>query len=248
MGKVCSALVFSKVRCFVQWPCQGSQCGVRAFLGERSFLFLSLSRFPLVWVGLLCHISPPQSVLKTFNPDPYPEDQQCSPHLCAHSPLTVGWCEPVSCFLAGNCCSVRILQWFLLFQSFCSLRFQSSPTDFALERVSYCVETSPSRLPPQDGSPSLNSLSFVTFIFCLTSFWTDWFAFLGICGPLFGSSFVEVVPHADDRLMYLWGSKWSPHPIPLSSWDHPTTFRFSVHLSLVFCMELQCIRISFFYM
>ena len=33
------------------------------------------------------------------------------------------------------------------------------PTDPAYERISYCVETSPpSRLPPQDGSPSLNAL------------------------------------------------------------------------------------------
>ena len=34
------------------------------------------------------------------------------------------------------------------------------PTDPAYERITYCVETSPpSRLPPQDGSPSLNPLS-----------------------------------------------------------------------------------------
>ena len=51
---VCSPLVWS----FVLWACQVSQCGVRAFLGERSFLF-SLSLFLVFpWFGLLCHISP----------------------------------------------------------------------------------------------------------------------------------------------------------------------------------------------
>ena len=53
------------------------------------------------------------------------------------------------------------------------------PTD-AYERVSYCLETSPlSRLPPQDGSPSLTHLPLIlSFIFCSTSFQREWAAFL----------------------------------------------------------------------
>ena len=155
----------------------------------------------------------------------------------------------MSCFLAGNCCSVWILRWFLFFFGHSALwdskaRHRLCPLEGFLLCGNFSFRT------PSPGWVSIpkSFVSFVTFIFCLTSFWTDWFAFLGICGPLFRSYFVEVVPHADDLLMYLWGSKWSSYPSPLPSWDHLPTFRFSVHLSLVFCMELQCIRISFFYM
>ena len=93
----------------------------------------------------------------------------------------------------------------------------------ACERVSYCVKTSPSRLPPRDGSPSLTLLSLLlSFIFCLTSFKREWAAFLGAWCPLpaFRSCFVEVDQRPNDLLMYLWGRKLSPHPIPLPSWDH----------------------------
>ena len=42
------------------------------------------------------------------------------------------------------------------------------------------------------------------FIFCPTSFWRDWFTFLGIWDPLpVFSYFVEVALHAE-LLMYLW--------------------------------------------
>ena len=93
----------------------------------------------------------------------------------------------------------------------------------ACERVSYCVKTSPSRLPPRDGSPSLTLLSLLlSFIFCLTSFKREWTAFLGAWCPLpaFRSCFVEVDQRPNDLLMNLWGRKLSPHPIPLPSWDH----------------------------
>ena len=38
-------------------------------------------------------------------------------------------------------------------------------TDPACEKVSYCVEISPSRLPPQDESQSPNPLSSFSFLF-----------------------------------------------------------------------------------
>ena len=95
----------------------------------------------------------------------------------------------------------------------------------ACERVSYCVETSPaSQLPPQDGSPSLDLLPlFLSFIFCSTSFRREWAAFLdGWCPlPVFRSCFVVFAQHSNGLLMNLWGRKWSPHPIPLPSWDRP---------------------------
>ena len=94
----------------------------------------------------------------------------------------------------------------------------------ACERVSYYLETSPSGLPPQDGSPSLTLLSpFLSFIFCPTSFPREWAAFLGAWCPLpkFRSCFVEVSQHSNTVLMNLWGRKWSPHSISPPSWPPP---------------------------
>ena len=100
------------------------------------------------------------------------------------------------------------------------------PPRHAPERVSYCVETSPpSCFPCQDRSLSLTLLSiFLSFIFCPTSFQREWAAFLGArCpAPAFRSCFVEVAQHSNDLLMNLWETKWSPHPVPLPSWD-PTS-------------------------
>ena len=52
-----------------------------------------------------------------------------------------------------------------------------------------------------------NSLSlFLSFIFCPTSFWREWAAFLGTwCPPpVFRSCFVEVAQQSNDLLMNLW--------------------------------------------
>ena len=59
--------------------------------------------------------------------------------------------------------------------------------------------------------------SFVSlFIFCPTSFWRQWAAFLGAwCPPpAFRSCFVEFAWRSNDLSMNLWGRRWSPHPIP----------------------------------
>ena len=88
------------------------------------------------------------------------------------------------------------------------------------ERVSWCLETSLLILPPQDWSPSLSLLSlFLSFIFCPTSFWRQWAAFLGAWCPLqaFRSCFVVFAQHSNDLSMNLWERKWSPHPISLPS-------------------------------
>ena len=103
------------------------------------------------------------------------------------------------------------------------LRFQNSPQS-TCEKISYCVETSPSWLPPQDGSRSLNLLSlFSSFIFYPTSFRRDWAAFLGAwCPPpAFRSCLWKLL---SIQMIFWWicgGSKWFPHPIPLLSWDCP---------------------------
>ena len=70
-------------------------------------------------------------------------------------------------------------------------------------------------LPGMGLCPRLLSL-FLSIIFCPTSFWREWAAFLGAWCPLpaFRSCFVEVAQHSNDLLMNLWGRKWSPRPIP----------------------------------
>ena len=60
------------------------------------------------------------------------------------------------------------------------------------------------RLPSQDGSLSLTLLSlFLSFIFCPTSFWRHWAAFLGVWCPLLviRSCFVEF---AQRSMIFQW--------------------------------------------
>ena len=120
---------------------------------------------------------------------------------------------------------VRCMFCFVLFCFFfhlcCHLRFQN-PLQTCLWEVSYCLETSPSRLPPQDESLSLTFLCLLlSFIFCPTSFHREWAVFLDAWSllPAFRRSFfVEVAQHSDELFMNLLGRKWYPCPIPLPSW------------------------------
>ena len=112
--------------------------------------------------------------------------------------------------------------FFFFTPGYVALWDSKTPHRPAGERVSCCLETSPSRLPPQDLSLSLTLLSlFLSFIFCPTSFWREWAAFLSVWCllPAFRSCFVEVAQLSNDLLMNLWGRKWSPQPIPPPSWD-----------------------------
>ena len=89
--------------------------------------------------------------------------------------------------------------------SYVALWDSQTPHRPASERVPCCLETSPSCLPPQDRSSSLTLLSlFLCFIFCPTSFWREWAAFLGAWGPppAFRSCFLEVAQHSND--LFLW--------------------------------------------
>ena len=72
---------------------------------------------------------------------------------------------------------------------------------------------SSSRFLLQDGSLSLTLLSlFLSFIFCPTSFWREWAAFLGAWCPLpaFRSCFVEVAQHSNDLLWICGGESVLP--------------------------------------
>ena len=159
-------LVFPRVQSFVLWVCQGSQCGVRDFLQEKSFVFLCLPGIPTVWVVL--SLKSPQSVLRVFNPSPYPKDLACSLQLHTQPLLAVGRQECVNHFSAGNCLWCKIFGDFILFLLCCPLRFQSSPIDPACERVSYCSGNfssfripSPGQVSVPKSFVSLFSLSFV---------------------------------------------------------------------------------------
>ena len=160
-----------------------------------------------------------------FNPGPFPKDW-CVLHLHTLPPLAAcGW-ESESRFSAGNRCSVWFLCWFFFFFFLlcCPLRFQSSPWPHIWEGLLLHRNVS-SFTTPLPGGVSIpkSSVSLFVFILCPTSFWRDRFSFLGIWDPLpaFRNCSVEVAPHSDHYLMFLWGRKWSPYPIPLLSWEHP---------------------------
>ena len=89
------------------------------------------------------------------------------PSLPSSHPLVVDarvWASPLAVV-------IRHIFYEFFFSSYVALWDSKTPHRHACERVSYCVGTSPSRLPPQDGSPFLNLLpQFLSFIFCPTSF------------------------------------------------------------------------------
>ena len=157
-------------------------------------------------------------------PNPYPKHAVCT--SLSSSCLLMADTSVWAIFPLGV--AVRHIFWILfvcLFvfpPGYVALWDSKPPHRPASERVSCCLETSPSRLLPQDGSPSLTLLSLsLSFIFCPNSFWREWGVFLGAQCPLpsFRSCFVEVAQHSNYLLMNLWGRKWSPSPIPLPSWD-----------------------------
>ena len=126
--------------------------------------------------------------------------------------------------LLGNCHWTPILWWFFFFfRLCCPLRFQSSPLTppvrgFPIVWKLFNLHDS---LPRMRLCPEILCLSFSLYLLsylilkrlvCLSGIWDP---------PLaFRSCSVQVAPHADDLSMYLWGIKWSPHPIPPPSWDH----------------------------
>ena len=116
----------------------------------------------------------------------------------------------------------------------CPLRFQNSPQISWWEGFLEFENFPPLlRLPPQHAYPSLTLLSlFLSFIFYHTSFWRQLAAFLGAWCPLlvFRICFVVFAQGSNDLSMNLWGRKWSPRSIPLTSKDRsPHT-----HFLLVF--------------
>ena len=183
---------------------------------------LCLSGVRTVWVAMSC--SSLQSVLRAFNPSPYPKDQGRSPRLRTQHARTVGECKLVSLFSTGNCHLARILWWvFFFFSVYAALWDSKSPHwpnlwDGFLLWGNFSSFTTP--YPGGISFPEF-SVSLFVFIFCPTSFWRDGVAFLGICSPLpaFRSCFVEVAPRVDNLLMYLWGRKWCSLAIPRPSWD-----------------------------
>ena len=148
--------------------------------------------------------------------------------LSTQPPSCHGGCA--SCFLAGKCWLGTSLWWILCFAFWAPiavlpLRVWSSPPS-----------------PPMLGCPNVQKLfvlhgslpgcrslfqtplSLFIFIFCPTSFWGDWLAFLEVWGllPAFRRCSVWVVSCAHVFLIHLWGGRWSPRLPPLPSWKFHT--------------------------
>jgi len=159
-----------------------------------------------------------QIVLRAFRPSPCPKHAARTSLFSPHSLLvdvSVWATSLLGVAVRRVICGVfSALHYVALWNS-------KTPHRSTIERVSWCVETSPlSWLPPWDKSLSLTLLFLsVSFTFCPTSFWREWAAFLGAwCPPpVLRNCFVECPQDSNDLLMNLWGRRWSPHPIPLPS-------------------------------
>ena len=110
--------------------------------------------------------------------------------------------------------------------SYVGLWDSNTPHCRTCKRVSFCMETSLSWLPAQDGSPSLNPLSlFLSLIFCPNSFWRDW-ASLWVPGVLRQHSEVVLWKLLNIQMIFdefVWEKVVSPSYTfstlgPLASW------------------------------
>jgi len=153
-------------------------------------------------------------------PGPYPK--QCCPLLPGPPLLASGGCECLGCCTTGSCFWARNL-WVLIIDLFFLPvilpseipRLTTDPPERVFPGVLKLLSFL--KLPSPAGSPSLPLLSlFLSFIFCPTSFWRQWAAFLGAWCPLpaFRSCSVEFARLSNVLSMNLWERKWSPRPIP----------------------------------
>ena len=168
-GPVCSqlALLWYLLNPFF---CERARLRVRAFHGKVSLsLSLSLSLFlsgdPTVWVAISQWL--PQIVLRALRPRPYPKDQRCccrrlpvqprSPRPCwwpmQASGLLLCWQLQLGAYSVG---------YFFFLLVILPFEIPKLPTDPPVREFP-TVETSPSWLPPQDGSPSLTLFSLFVF-------------------------------------------------------------------------------------
>ena len=89
----------------------------------------------------------------------------------------------------------------------CPLRFQNSPQTGLWEGFLLFGNFSFTTASPGWVSLPNSFVSLLSFIFCPTSFWREWAAFLGAwCPPpAFRSCFMEVAQHSNDFLMNCGG-------------------------------------------
>ena len=106
------------------------------------------------------------------------------------------------------------------------------------------------RLPSRDRSLSLTLLPlFLSFIFCPTSFQRQCSAFVSACCPLpaFRNCFVKFAQCSNVLSLNLQRSKWSPHPIPPPSLDHPleiNSFSLASFATIFFHSE-ECLQLAY---
>ena len=181
----------------------------------------SVSTFPRLILSLLlshslsCYLKlAPSNCPQGTRAGPYPKDAS---HSSVQPPLAGGgfiW----GTFLLGIAFRHVICGFYLFFLP---VRLPSEiwklPPDLQVRGFPGVWKLPLLGLPSQDRSPSLTLLPlFLSFIFCPTSFWRQWAAFLGTWCPLLAirSCFVLFAQRSSDLSMNLWERKWSPCPIP----------------------------------
>ena len=192
---------------------------VRAFHGKVLSLSLSFSlSLAIPLFGLLSHFSflrlssGHSGLVPTLSNAAYAS--LFSPHLLVSN--VSDWAtSPLEVARRHIICGFYLFIYFSS-QLSCPLRFQNAPQTRQWEgflvfgKFYFMVSL-------WDGTPSLPLLLlFLCFIFCPTSFWRQWAAFLGAWCPLpeFRSCFVKFAQSSNNLSMNLWSRKWSPHPIP----------------------------------
>ena len=145
-------------------------------------LYFCLSGDPRVWVAVSHYClrlsSWHSGLVLTLRTDDWVCSSLPSPHsLVVDTSIWATFLSPLVVVVRCVFCA-----FFFFFSSWlcCPLRFQNSPYIHLWGDFLLCGNFSSSRLPPKDESLSLNFVSlFLSFIFCTTSSWRDWTAFLG---------------------------------------------------------------------
>ena len=128
----------------------------------------------------------------------------CSAPSCWWLTLSVWATSPLGIVVRHLFCGLFV---FFFPPSYVALWNSKTPHRISFcERASCCLETSPSRLPPQNGTPSITllSVSLLSFIFCPTSFWRKQAVFLGASGVLCQHSEVILWKFLSIQMIFWW--------------------------------------------
>ena len=211
---------------FVLWSCQGPLWCIRAFC-RKDFFFVPLETPQFGFLSCISSLrlssghSGPVLTLRTDDAAhaslPSPHSLVANASTWATSLLGVVVRQVFCCFFFFFFSPSYISPW----------RFHNSRQICLSEGFLLCGNFSSFMIhSPGWVSIPKSVVSDFVFIFCPTSFWREWVAFLGAWFPLLCSEVVlwKLLNIQIIFLMNFLGRNWSPHPIPSPSWDCPSKY------------------------